>query len=260
MRMPTDPSYNFSLKDKIALITGASSGIGRHLAETLAASGARVIVTARRVERINKVQEELSKLGLEANAIPMDVTSRESVENALQKAKTTYGGIDILINNAGTASAAPFLEMTEDAWSDVIKTNLTGLWRVAQVTARLMAKQKSGSIINIASALGLAPQRNLSNYCAAKAGVIHLTRVMALELIDHGVRVNAIAPGYFETEMNDGFFATEQGKGYIGRLTPKRLGQLKELDGAALLLASDGGSFINGSVIEVDGGARLKSF
>jgi NAD(P)-dependent dehydrogenase (short-subunit alcohol dehydrogenase family) len=150
--------------------------------------------------------------------------------------------------------------MTEEAWSFVIDTDLTGVWRVAQVAARRMASGQGGSIINIASVLGTAAQKNQANYCAAKAGVIHLTKVMALELARANIRVNAIAPGYFETEINAGFFASSQGRSYLERLFPRRLGQLDELDGPVLMLASDAGKFVTGTVVTVDGGALLKGF
>jgi NAD(P)-dependent dehydrogenase (short-subunit alcohol dehydrogenase family) len=255
-----DGASPFALDGRVALVTGASSGIGRHLALRLAQAGATVVLAARRLDRLREVEAELRAGGHVAHAVMLDVTSRDSVEAAFARAEQLAGRVDILINNAGTAETAPFLEMSEEAWSRVIDTNLTGVWRVAQVAARGMAARRDGAIINIASALGLAAQRQQANYCAAKAGVIHLTRVMALELASRDVRVNALAPGYFETEINADFFASEQGQAYVGKLLPKRLGMLDELDGAVLLLASEAGRFMTGTVLPVDGGALLKGF
>jgi NAD(P)-dependent dehydrogenase (short-subunit alcohol dehydrogenase family) len=249
-----------TLAGRTALVTGASSGIGRHLALTFATAGADLVLAARRADRLEALRQEIEATGRRAIAVALDVTDRASVEAGFAAANDAFGGIDILLNNAGTAEPQPFLEMTEDAWSRVIETNLSGVWRVAQVAARIMAARGSGTIINIASARGRAPQKNQANYASAKAAVIQLTRVMALELGPAGVRVNAIAPGYFETEINADFFASPPGQRYVERLFPRRLGTLDELDGPVLLLASDAGRFINGTVLPVDGGALLKNF
>jgi NAD(P)-dependent dehydrogenase (short-subunit alcohol dehydrogenase family) len=255
-----DDNTRFSLTGRRALVTGASSGIGRHVALTLAAAGADVALAARRRDRLQDVQKEIEALGRRALSVELDVTDRAGVERGFETAEAELGPIDVLINNAGTADTAPFLDMTEEAWSSVVETNLTGVWRVAQVAARRMAGRKNGSIINISSALGIAVQKNQANYAAAKAGVIQLTRVMALELSRYGIRVNAIAPGYFQTEINSEFFESPQGQAYVDKLFPRRLGNLDELDGPILLLASDAGSFMTGSVLSVEGGALLKSF
>jgi NAD(P)-dependent dehydrogenase (short-subunit alcohol dehydrogenase family) len=255
-----DDKSRFSLEGKTALVTGASSGIGRHIAATLAAAGANVVLAARRRDRLEDLQRTIESKGQRALSVELDVTDRASVERGFEVAEEALGPIDILVNNAGTADTASFLDMTEEAWSHVLETNLTGVWRVAQVAARRMASRSRGSIINISSALGIAVQRNQANYAAAKAGVIQLTRVMALELGRSNVRVNAIAPGYFQTEINADFFASPQGQAYVDKLFPRRLGGLEELDGPILLLASDAGSFMTGSVLAVEGGALLKGF
>ena len=258
--LTTDAPNPFSLDGRVALVTGASSGIGRHLAVTLSQAGAAVALAARRVERLEALRHEIEAAGGRAVSVALDVTERASVEAGFAAAEEALGPIDVLVNNAGAAEPQSFLDMTEEAWTFVIDTDLTGVWRVAQVAARRMASGRGGSIINIASVLGMAPQKNQANYCAAKAGVIHLTKVMALELARANIRVNAIAPGYFETEINAGFFASSQGQAYLERLFPRRLGQLDELDGPLLMLASVAGQFVTGTVVAVDGVALLKGF
>lgn len=246
----------FDLSGKTALITGASSGIGAHFAHTLANAGARVVVTARRIERLEALVDQLQSQGHEALALPIDVTDADSVNRAFDLAEQQWGVVDILINNAGIADAVMFLNMTEGNWRSTLATNLDGVWRVAHRASLAMVKAgQGGSIINTASILGLRVGTALSHYAAAKAGVIQLTKSMALELARNNIRVNAIAPGYFHTEMNSDYFATQQGQDYIRNRVPmRRLGQMQELDGPLLLLASEAGSFITGTVLNVDGG------
>jgi NAD(P)-dependent dehydrogenase (short-subunit alcohol dehydrogenase family) len=254
----TDIFARFSLAGRIALVTGASSGIGAHLARSLAAAGADIALAARRLERLESLQKDIEATGRRALSVRLDVTDRASVEAAVEAVEAGLGPIDILINNAGMADTQSFLEMSEDAWRNVLDTDLTGVWRVGQVVARKMAPRGRGSIINLASILSLVVQKNQSNYASAKAGVAQLTRAMALELGRAGVRVNAVAPGYFQTEINAEFFASAAGRSYVERLFPRRLGELSELDGPVLLLASEAGSFITGIVLTVDGGTVLK--
>lgn len=254
----TDIFARFSLAGRIALVTGASSGIGAHLARSLAAAGADIVLAARRLERLEGLRKDIETEGRRALSVRLDVTDRASVEFAVEAAEAELGPIDILINNAGMADTQSFLDMSEEFWRNVIDTDLTGVWRVGQVVARKMVPRGRGSIINIASVLSLVVQKNQSNYAAAKAGVAQLTRAMALELGRAGVRVNAVAPGYFQTEINADFFASAAGKSYLERLFPRRLGELSELDGPVLLLASEAGSFITGAVLTVDGGTVLK--
>ncbi|WP_304640277.1 SDR family NAD(P)-dependent oxidoreductase [Pseudomonas sp.] len=246
----------FDLTGKTALITGASSGLGEHFSRVLAGAGARVVVAARRVERLESLVAELQAQGHAAVAVPMDVTDSDSIEAGFATAEAHFGNVDILVNNAGIGDPVPFLKMTEGNWRSMMDTNLDGAWRVAHRAARAMAAAgQGGSIINIASILGLRVGTALSHYAVAKAGVVQLTKAMALELARNGVRVNAIAPGYFRTEMNTDYFDTEQGQNYIRSKVPMgRLGQLDELSGPVLLLASDAGSFITGTVLNVDGG------
>ncbi|PRB82830.1 SDR family NAD(P)-dependent oxidoreductase [Pseudomonas sp. MYb185] len=246
----------FDLTGKTALVTGASSGLGAHFAKVLAGAGARVVVTARRIERLQALVDELQEQGKQAIALPMDVTDADSVGRAFDQAEQQWGLVDILVNNAGIGDPVMFLNMTEGNWRSMIDTNLDGAWRVAHRASLAMAKAgQGGCVVNIASILGLRVGTALSHYAVAKAGVVQLTKAMAMELARNDIRVNAIAPGYFRTEMNGDYFDTAKGQEYIRSKVPmRRLGRLEELDGALLLLASEAGSFITGSIINVDGG------
>lgn len=250
----------FNLDSRVVFITGASSGIGAHAAHLFAQAGCRVVVTARRAHKVEALADQLVQTGAEAMAIEMDVGSRGSVEQGVEHAVRRFGGVDILLNNAGIAKTGRFLELEEDDWNAVIDTNLGGVWRVGQVIGRQMARQKSGCIVNVSSILGAAVQRRQANYGSAKAAVTQLTRNMALELGPMGIRVNAIAPGYFGTGINQAMFASDKGKAYIESLFPGRAGNLEELDGLLLLLTSDAGSYIQGSVVTIDGGTLLGDF
>lgn len=254
-------SHAFDLTGRTALVTGASSGLGAHFAHTLAAAGARVVVTARRTDRLESLVRELQAKGCQALAIPMDVTEADSVNAAFDQAEQQWGTIDILVNNAGIGDPVMFLNMSEGNWRSMLSTNLDGAWRVAHRASLAMARAgRGGSIVNIASILGLRVGTALSHYAVAKAGVVQLTKAMALELARNDIRVNAIAPGYFRTEMNTDYFDTQQGQDYIRSKVPmRRLGQMEELDGPLLLLASDAGSFITGTIINVDGGHLTNS-
>ena len=213
---------------------------------------------ARNAERLHSAAEALVLRGITAHHVVMDVTDRVSVDAAVATVETELNHIDILVNNAGIADTQPFLTMSEEAWSRVLETNLSGTWRVSQAVTRNMIKHGvHGAIINIASILGLATQSHQSNYGTAKAGIIHLTKNLARELGRNSIRVNAIAPGYFRTEINQDFFASEKGQAYAQRLFPKRTGELLELSGPLLLLASEAGSYINGITLTVDGGTVL---
>ena len=246
----------FDLTGKTALITGASSGLGEHFARVLAAAGARVVVAARRADRLARLVQDLQDQGFQALAVTMDVTDSDSINAGFVEAETQFGNVDILINNAGIGEGVPFLKMTEGNWRSMLDTNLDGAWRVAHRAAVAMAKTgQGGSIVNIASILGLRVGQGLSHYAVAKAGVVQLTKAMAIELARDKIRVNAIAPGYFRTEMNNDYFESEKGQQYIKDKVPmRRLGQLEELSGPLLLLASEAGSFMTGTIINVDGG------
>ena len=247
----------FALPGRVALVTGGSGGLGAHFAHTLARAGCKVIIAARRRKKLDAVAASIQADGGEVAAVELDVTQPDSVAAAMQQSIRAFGRLDILINNAGVAASRDFLAMEEREWQYVLDTNLSAVWRVGQAAAKQMTAQENGGVIvNIASILGRTPQRKQANYGAAKAGVIHLTKIMALELAAHKIRVNALAPGYFATDMNREFLNSDRGRKYITGLLPRRAGQLNELDGALLLLASDAGGYINGSVLTVDGGAQ----
>jgi NAD(P)-dependent dehydrogenase (short-subunit alcohol dehydrogenase family) len=249
-------SKTFDLSGKTALVTGASSGLGAHFARCLGEAGASVVLAARRADRLQSLQAELAKDRIEAKAIDLDVQSGESIGKALDSA----GPIDVVVNNAGISIVKPALEMPEADWDSVVDTNLRGAWLMAQAAARRwVADKRPGSIVNIASILGLRTIGQVAPYNASKAGLIHLTRALAMEWARYRIRVNAICPGYIETEMNSAFWQTPGGKKLIDRIPQRRIGKPEELDGALLLLASEAGSFMTGSVVTVDGGHTVSS-
>jgi NAD(P)-dependent dehydrogenase (short-subunit alcohol dehydrogenase family) len=246
----------FSLDGRLALVTGASSGLGAHFARVLAESGAEVVLAARRRDRLEALAAEIRSGGHKAHVAELDVTSEASIEAAFTGVEQSTGRVcEIVVNNSGTSREGWFREQSEEDWNFVIDTNLTGVWRVAKRAANAMvaAKQK-GTIINIASITGLQPQMLTTAYCVSKAGVDHMTRQMAIEMARYGVRVNAIAPGYFKTEINDEFLESDMGAAMIKRIAMRRIGEIDELAGPLLLLASDAGSFMTGATVVVDGG------
>lgn len=248
----------FSLAGETALVTGASSGLGEHFARVMARNGAKVAVAARRVDRLEALAREIDQSGGKAVPISLDVREPASVEAAFDAAEKALGPISIVINNAGVTDPAFIVRMTEQQWRTVMDVNLDGVFRVGQAAARRMvARGKGGSIVNIASIVGMGAIKTLGAYAASKAAVIALTRTMALELARDKIRVNALAPGYIATELNDSFWETDAGKRMIAHVPFRRLGQVGELDGPLLLLASRAGSFMTGSVLTVDGGHLL---
>jgi NAD(P)-dependent dehydrogenase (short-subunit alcohol dehydrogenase family) len=253
-------SKRFDLTGKVALVTGASSGLGVHFARTLAAAGASVAIAARRADRLASLQAELQAAGTKAAAVELDVQSGDSITAAFAAVEQALGPIDIVVNNAGISIVKPALEMPVEDWDAVVNTNLRGAWLVAQAAGKrwLMAK-RPGVIVNIASILGLRTIGQVAPYNASKAGLIHLTRALAMEWARHDIRVNAICPGYIETEMNGDFWKTPAGQRLIDRIPQRRIGQPEHLDGALLLLASDAGTFMTGSVLTVDGGHTVSS-
>jgi NAD(P)-dependent dehydrogenase (short-subunit alcohol dehydrogenase family) len=246
---------SFDLAGQVALVTGASSGIGRHLAELFAAAGAKVALAARRADRLAEAAREIAAAGGQCLPVACDVTRSDSVAAAVAMAETRLGPLSILINNAGVVVAKPVLQHTEEEWDYVVNTNLKGAWLMAREFAQhLVDRQRPGRIVNIASVLGVRTIARVPSYTAAKAGLIHLTGVLAMELARHGIMVNAIAPGYVETDFNRDFLRSEAGQKLAARIPLRRVGRPDDLDGAMLLLASPAGAYMTGAVIAVDGG------
>jgi NAD(P)-dependent dehydrogenase (short-subunit alcohol dehydrogenase family) len=247
------------LDGRHVLVTGASSGLGRHFAGVLAAAGAQVTVAARRETALEQTVESIRTSGAQAHSVRMDVTDAGSIAQGFAAAEARFGPVNILINNAGVTVTRAALEVTGQDWTSVVDTNLKGAWLVAQHAAQRMIHHGAGtsgggSIVNIASILGLRVAGGVAAYAISKAGVVQMTKALALEWARYRIRVNALAPGYIETELNDDFFGSDAGKALIRRIPQRRLGEAKELDGPLLLLASNAGSYMTGSVLAVDGG------
>jgi NAD(P)-dependent dehydrogenase (short-subunit alcohol dehydrogenase family) len=248
----------FSLEGKVALVTGASSGFGQHFAPLMAAAGAKVVLAARRTDLIQAEARKIIDAGGEAMAVTMDVCDSASVAAALDEAEASYGVVTVIINNAGITIPKLLLDLSDDDWNKVIDTNLTGVAYVTREGARRMiAAGTSGSIVNIASITAERVQKALTSYSASKAAVVQFTKAAALELAQHKIRVNALCPGYFQTELNGEWFKTDEGQALIKRIPQRRTGELQELNGPLLLLASEAGSLMTGSAVTVDGGHLL---
>lgn len=246
---------SFDLAGEVALVTGASSGLGHHLAALLAAAGARVALAARRLDRLEELAQEIKAEGGQALPLACDVTRAGDVAAAIAAAEDGLGPLSLLVNNAGVVVAKPVLDHTEEDWDYVLDTNLKGAWLAACEFARhLIARRRGGRIVNIASVLGSRTTPQAPSYCTAKAGLIHLTHVLAMEWARHRILVNAIAPGFIETDLNRDFLRSEAGKRLAARIPLRRLGRPEDLDGAMLLLASPAGAYITGAVLTVDGG------
>lgn len=245
----------FRLDGQRVLITGASSGLGRHFAHTLARAGAAVALAARSADKLADAAAEIRSLGGKSVAVTLDVTNGASVREAVATVEAELGPVTILVNNAGVVVGKSLLDHDENDWDRVMDTNLKGAWLVAQeVARRMVAHSQGGAIINIASILGLRVVGGVPVYSASKAGLIHLTKVLALELARHKIRVNAIAPGYITTDLNRDFLQSQAGQAIIRRIPQRRAGEPDDLDGVLLLLASDASRYMTGVVIPVDGG------
>jgi len=251
----------FDVKGHVALVTGGGSGIGRHLAEVLARHGAAVVIAGRRLEKLATVVAAMQADGARAFAVEMDVAHEASVVAGIDAAESHAGTIDILFNNAGIVGTHSATETPEAEWEAVLDTNLKGAWLCArEVARRLIASGRGGTIVNVASILGLMTQKGTAPYGASKAGLIHLTRILASEWVRHGIRVNALAPGYIETDMAKGFFATPRGAKVLQLIPQRRVGTLEDLTAAALLLASDASAYMTGAVLPIDGGLSLGNY
>ena len=250
----------FSLDGQVAIVTGASGGLGRRFARTLAKAGAKVALGARRAERLSALAAEIEASGGEAVAVVLDVTDPAAIAKAIAAVEAGLGPISILVNNAGIVVDKPLLETEEADWDRVLDTNLKGAWLMAREVAGRMAKTGGGGrIINIASILGQTATGRVHSYAASKAALIHLTRTLAVDLARYGIRVNAIAPGYVETDLNRDFLAGPAGESLVKRVPLRRFARPEELDAVLLLLASEAGSYMTGSIVTVDGGLSLSA-
>ena len=250
----------FSLDGKIALVTGASGGLGRHFAQVLAAAGARVCAAARRMHKVTETVAGIEAAGGRAFGVQMDVTDAGSVTAAFGLIEEQAGPVTVVVNNAGIASSKLALDLDEGDWDRVLETNLKGAWTVAQTAARRMAEKETGGVIvNIASVLGLRVSKGVVPYAVSKAGLIQMTKALALELAPHCIRVNALAPGYVETDLTRDYLASDAGKKLLKRIPQRRPAQMEELSGPLLLLASDASSYMTGAVLAVDGGHLVSS-
>jgi 3-oxoacyl-[acyl-carrier protein] reductase len=246
----------FDISGRVALVTGASSGLGAHFARTLAENGAKVVLVARRADRLDALKKKIEAAGGQAIAVEADVLDRDAMKRAFDTAEKAFGAVTILINNAGVTHADRVHEMPEETWRRVLGTNLDAVLYWAQEAARRMiAAKKQGAIVNIASILGFNVAKGVAAYSVAKAGVVQLTKALAIELAFKGVRVNAIAPGFVVTEINDEYLKSRPDM--TRNIPVGRFGETKDLEGALLLLTSDAGAFMAGTTVVVDGGQVL---
>jgi NAD(P)-dependent dehydrogenase (short-subunit alcohol dehydrogenase family) len=249
-----------NFEGKVALVTGASSGLGARFAKVLAQAGAQVVLASRRIERLKELRAEIESEGGAAHVVALDVTDYGSIKSAIAHAETEAGPIDILVNNSGVSTTQRLIDVTPEDYAYVMDTNQRGAFFVAQETAKRMIARAKGDprlqhrIINIASVAGMRVLPQIGIYCMSKAAVIHMTRSMAVEWGRYGINVNAICPGYITTELNSAYFASEQGQKLVEMLPRKRVGMPEDLDGLLLLLAAEESRFINGAIVAADDG------
>jgi len=256
-------TFSIDLSGRVAFITGASGGLGAQFARTLAAAGAGVVLASRRIEKLKALRAEIEGAGGDAHVVELDVTDNDSIKSAVAHAETEMGSIDILVNNSGVSTTQRIQDVGEDDYDFIFNTNVRGAFFVAQeVGKRMLARSRGaapgsftgGRIINIASMAGLKVLPQIGVYCMSKAAVVQMTKAMARAWGRFGINVNAICPGYIDTEINHHHWQTEQGQKLIQMLPRKRVGQPQDLDGLVLMLASDQSHFINGAVIAADDG------
>jgi NAD(P)-dependent dehydrogenase (short-subunit alcohol dehydrogenase family) len=256
-------SYSIDLSGRVALVTGASSGLGEQFARCLAKAGAGVVLAARRMERLKSLRAEIEADGGDAHVVAMDVTDVHSIAAAVAHAETEMGAIDILVNNSGVSTTQKLTEVRPEDYDHVMDTNTRGAFFVAQAVAkRMIARSKGeapgtftgGRIVNVASMAGLRVLGQIGVYAMSKAAVVHMTKAMALEWGRYGINVNALCPGYIETEINRHHFATEQGRKLVQMLPRKRLGHPQDLDAVLMMLCANQSHFVNGAVIAADDG------
>lgn len=252
--------FRVSLDGRSALVTGASGGLGAFFAERLAAAGARVAVAARRRDACADVCARIEASGGTALPIALDVSDAASAAAAVGEVAAAFGGLDLLVNNAGVTGTTPLMDETAEAWDRILDTNLKGGFLVGREAARVMAQSgRGGSIVNVASILGLRIAGQVAAYAASKAALVQLTKSMALEWARHSIRANALCPGYVETDLNREFFASPAGQALVKRIPTRRLGTLADLEGPLLFLCSDAARYVTGTTLVVDGGHLVSS-
>lgn len=247
----------FDLHGRVALVTGGSKGLGRVMAVALARAGADVAVASRTQSDLDVVAAELRRFGVRALAVAADVTSEASVAAMVRRVLAEFGRVDILVNNAGVGSTVAVTEMDPAYWDSVMSINVRAPMLCCKHVGPHMFERRSGKVINVASVMSTRVARYMSAYCASKAALLHFTRTLALEWVRHGIQVNALCPGYFLTDMNREFFASERGKAFAADLPAGRLGRGEELEGAVVFLASEASSYVTGSALYIDGGHSL---